>query len=66
MPALSHLGKRMATRDRLPDVLVNLEPPSLGARLDMLEEALRLLNQRTSQLRIDIIELRELIVLRTS
>lgn len=57
---------RMATKYLLPDVIVNLEPPSLGARLDMLEEALRLLNQRTSQMRLDIVELRELIILRSS
>ena len=45
------------------DAVVNLEPPSLGRRLDMLEEALRLLNERTSQIRRDFVELREWVVL---
>lgn len=54
---------RMAKNYLLPDVIINLEPPSLGKRLDDLEEALRLLNERTSQLRLDFIELREWIIL---
>lgn len=48
------------------DAVVNLEPPSLGKRLDMLEEALRILNERTGRLHRDIVELRELIILRSS
>ena len=53
----------MATKYLLPDAIVNLEPPSLGARLGMLEEALRLLNERTSRIQRDFVELRERVIL---
>jgi hypothetical protein len=45
------------------DAVVNLEPPSLRKRLDDLEECIRLLNERTSSMRRDFIELREWVVL---
>ena len=48
---------------KLLDAVVNLEPPSLGKRLDMFEEALRLLNERTSRMQRDIVELRECFIL---
>ena len=53
----------MAGMKSLHDAVAQLEPPVLGQRLDMLEEALRLLNERTSQTRRDFVELREWVVL---
>ena len=61
----------------LLDAVAQLEPPVLGhrlndleecvvklkKRLDMFEEGLRLLNERTSQVRRDFVELREWVVL---
>lgn len=44
----------------LLDMVAQLEPPVLGKRLDTLEEALRLLNERTSQMRLEITELHAL------
>lgn len=44
----------------LLDMVAQLEPPSLGKRLDTLEEALRMLNERTSQMRLEITELHAL------
>lgn len=44
----------------LLDMVAQLEPPVLGKRLDTLEEALRLLNERTSQMRLEITELHTL------
>jgi hypothetical protein len=43
----------------LPDVIINLEPPSLGKRLDDLETCIRLQMKQISQLRVDLVELRE-------
>ena len=54
---------RMATRYLLPDVIVNLEPPPLGKRLDDLEECIRILRRQISDLRTDFAELREWYVL---
>lgn len=62
----------------LLDAVAQLEPPVLGhrlndleecvvklkKRLDMFEEGLRLLNERTSQVRRDFVELREWVVLK--
>ncbi len=48
---------------KLLDAVVNLEPPSLGKRLDDLEAAVNLLNGRTSQLRRDLVELRDWVIL---
>jgi len=47
----------------LLDAVVNLEPPVLGKRLDDLEAAMNLLNGRTSQLRRDLVELRDWVIL---
>lgn len=47
----------------LLDAAVNLEPPVLGKRLDDLEAAMNLLNGRTSQLRRDLVELRDWVIL---
>lgn len=44
----------------LLDMVAQLEPPSLGKRLDTFEEALRMLNERTSQMRLEITELHAL------
>ena len=44
----------------LLDMVAQLEPPVLRQRLDTLEEGLRLLNERTSQMRLEITELHAL------
>jgi hypothetical protein len=48
---------------KLLDAVVNLEPPSLGKRLDDLETCIRLQMKQISQLRFDLVELREWVIL---
>ena len=47
----------------LMDAVIQLEPPSLGKRLDDHETCIRLLREQISHLRRDFVELREWIVL---